>query len=460
MRRRTVGAILGATALVATAGIYVAADAADAVPGIFTRTAHPTPAAPPALTPQSAPLLPTPTTPEVKPVTSGAVEGLWAPVMQAAAEGKYQSWGIVVDAETGDVLLDSGATAPRTPASITKIVTAFTALTHLDPSARLNTGTSLAGSDLYLWGEGDLLLAANEGNENAVNGRAGLKDLATSTAARLKEAGVASVTLHGAPQPFEGDAHLPAWQGQEVTEYEGRVAAMAIASGRLDPTVAEGFQPDPAGVATQTFAQHLRDQGVNVEVGSPAAAPTEGAQQLGRVESATVAQQVRYFLATSDNTMADQYCRLAARAAGAPTSYQGSAGLVKKTLSDAGISVEGMSLEDCSGLSTGNRLSGQTLVQTMQVSLSSDNAALGDLMRSLPWGGWQGTLKNRLNEGSVKANVQAKTGSLASVSTLAGVVTTSGGQTLIFVVGNDGIPENGWATRGAIDTFIQGLADA
>ncbi|MDC4233514.1 D-alanyl-D-alanine carboxypeptidase/D-alanyl-D-alanine-endopeptidase [Actinomyces sp. B33] len=404
-----------------------------------------------------SPALAEPTRADGDPVSAADVRALWDEAAAAAAQGQWTAWASVVDASTGEVLLDDGAATPRTPASVTKILTAYTALTHLDATATLTTGLSLSQTTAHLWGEGDLLLAAGAGDPDAVSGRAGLADLADLAARELRARGVESITLDWQPDPFDGDSRLPAWQAQDVLGYEGPVAALAIDAGRTSPG-AYDFSQDPAGDAAAVLADALAERGIAATLGGPAEAP-EGAEQIASVESATIGQQIRWMLHHSDNTVADQYCRLAARAVGAPASYAGATGALRSTLDAAGIDTAGLALDDCSGLSSDDRLTARTLVQTIRASMSDMGTDADELVRALPWAGLQGTMGRRMVEGPAAGNAQAKTGSLASVSSLAGVVSTSTGRLLIFAVGNDAVPDDAAAlTRPHLDDFVEGLA--
>ena len=456
MRRRAVGAIVGATALVLASAGYLVADAHDAVPGVLTLSDAPAPSEAPTLTPRS----PGPSPDAAQSgtaVTPSQVETLWAPVLRAAGEGKWTSWGTVLDADTGEVLLDAGASRAHTPASTTKILTAVSALSHLRASDTLATGTSLSGTDLYLWGQGDLLLARGHGDADAVDGHAGVADLADATVSVLKEQGITHVTLYWDDQLFEGPAHLQAWDDQGVGNFEGRVGAFAIDTGRTSAG-AYSFVPDPARDVATELAANLRDAGIEAEVASTTGVP-DRAQEIARVDSATIGQQVRWLLHHSDNTLADQYCRLAARSAGAPTTFAGAVQTLTGTLTDLGVTTTGLKLEDCSGLSSSDRISAATLAGAIRTTMDSSTPQLRDLVRSLPWGGLEGTLGQRYTQGDAAANAQAKTGSLGSVSSLAGVVDTTSGRTLVFAIGNDDVPDGGaYWTRSALDEFIQGLA--
>ena len=308
MHRTSMGPIVSASAALVAAVAFLSAGC--------TPSSVPTPKAVPTaatLEPASASV---PAQASGNPVTETQLAQLWRPVAVGADKGDYTAWGVVVDAQTGDILLDEDAAIGHTPASTTKTLAAFSALKHLDPTTTLTTSTLLSGDNrtLFLDSEGDLLLGAGESEETEVSGRAGLQTLADKTAAALTSRGITSVTLNWRGTLFEGDSHLPAWDAQEVGGYEGHVGPMAIDAGRTAPG-AYAFHEDAPGYVAQVFAKALTSSGVAVKLGKEGEAPT-GGETLASVSSATMGEQLRWMLAHSDNTLADQYCRLAASAAG------------------------------------------------------------------------------------------------------------------------------------------------
>lgn len=457
MRRRTIAAIVCLSFVLLGIGAYFVANFyrpfASTAPEMGPIATSPAPD----LEPQSQPSLLGAKHFEAIPVSGEQVRDAYAGIAELDAEQSWSAWAHVVDAETGETLLDDGAQQPRTPASVTKIFTAYTAYTHLDESARLATGTSLVGTDLYLWGQGDILLARGRGDAQSINGHAGVADLADKTLAALKERGIATVSLRWQGNPFAGPSHLDAWTTQEVGSYEGHVAAFAIDAGRIG-VESNAFRADPEKDVALELAAYLRNGGVEANVTAEGQAPQD-AQELARVESATLGQQLRLMLHLSDNTLADQHCRLAAQSAGVEASYAGSTANVVNTMLSAGVDVAGMKLDDCSGLSSNNRISPASVTAALRAANDSERADLRDLTRALPWGGWQGTMGRRYVGNDAAGNVQAKTGSLAEVTSLAGMVRTSTGRELIFAVGIEGTAEGeSYFLRPSLDAFVERLS--
>ena len=391
MHRTSMGAIVSASAaLVATAALVGA--------GCSTQTATPADA------PTASTLEPATISGNAKgagnPVSAEDVQALWAPVAAAAAEGGYTAWGTVVDAQTGEVLLDAAAATPHTTASTTKT-------------------------------------------------------LAKDTAAALAQRGITSVTLNWRGTLFEGASHLSSWDAQEVGSYEGHVGPMAIDAGRTYEG-ANTFYSDAPGRVAEVFSQALGAEGISATLGE-AGDPPAGAGAVAQVSSATMGEQLRWMLAHSDNTLADQYCRFAARAAGAPSTYEGATETVRKTLTEAGVPTEGLTLEDCSGLSSNDKISANTLVGVLKASYEGTGTE-ANTMRLLPWAGLVGTLSKRMTEEPAVGNVQAKTGALQEVTSLSGSVMTKSGRVLLVSIGHDNVTEGAYATRGHLDAFEEGLA--
>ena len=141
MHRTSVPIVSASAVLVATVALVSAG----------CSSAGPTPAAAPTASTLESATASVPATASGTPVSATDVQALWAPVAAAAAEGGYVAWGTVVDAQTGEVLLDADASVAHTTASTTKTLAAFSALTHLDPTATLTTSALLGGDERTLY---------------------------------------------------------------------------------------------------------------------------------------------------------------------------------------------------------------------------------------------------------------------------------------------------------------------
>jgi len=369
------------------------------------------------------------------------------PLASAALGGRASL--VALDARDGTVLVETGE-GTHVPASTTKVLTAVAALDRLGPDATFTTSVVRDGDRLVLVGGGDPYLTDTRTKGSAVE----KADLATLAAATARQVGSARVTLGHDVSLFSGPSVSPAWEKGYVGAVVAPVSPLWIDRGR----VGAARSTDPAADAARRFAELLRAKGVDV-VGEPSrvAAPA-GATEIAEVTSAPLARIVERFLADSDNEVAEVLLRQAAIAAGEPGSFAGGAKVVSDVLAAAGVSTDGLVLNDGSGLSRKNRISAATLAETMvQVS---DTPRLGSVLSGLPVGGFSGTLENRYDRSDARGLVRAKTGTLTGVHSLAGVVTLSGGRPVAFAVMADDTEQvNPFVTQAALDRVVAAMAD-
>ena len=99
-------------------------------------------------------------------------------------------------------------------------------------------------------------------------------------------------------------------------------------------------------------------------------------------------------------------------------------------LEKAGVTLDGLSLRDGSGLSRQDLVTPRATVKLLAFMSKHPHR---DVFRdSLPIAGVDGTLERRMKETSAAGNARAKTGTLAYVNALSGYVTTRSGEVLIF----------------------------
>jgi D-alanyl-D-alanine carboxypeptidase/D-alanyl-D-alanine-endopeptidase (penicillin-binding protein 4) len=472
----------GAAVLAAVLAGYAALDAYDYVPGVLTTE--------PQLEVQSLPH-PQPSASEVSvasplaesaPIPQRLDERLAAAFEDAEITGRYSY--DVRDMLTGEVLADRDADTAHTPASVTKVLTGAAALGSIGANAHFTTravlspsgdagsaaGTAAGGEEapvgIHLVGGGDVLLGTGESDSDAVMGHAGLATLAQETAASLAERGITAVTVAADLSRYSGDGWHDGWERADVgSGFITPIAPLMQESAFESPD--QRYSPrqeDAPAVALATFAEALRvagqDAGLTVETAEPSAAP-DGAEELGSVDSAPVSAVVDFMLGHSDNVVAEVLGREVAVALGREATAESAPQAVIEALGAQGIPTGSISLADTSGLDYANRISAHDLTAIIEEAATSDGD-LSLLVPAMPVGGWSGTLAERFRDDSSRAGagvVVAKTGTLSTVSSLAGTVLTADGRLLVFSLMADEMDQGtAGAARQSFDTALASVA--
>jgi D-alanyl-D-alanine carboxypeptidase/D-alanyl-D-alanine-endopeptidase (penicillin-binding protein 4) len=331
----------------------------------------------------------------------------------------------------------------------------------------LGAGTTLptrvvqgAGDTVVLVGGGDMMLAAGKGSSTAIVGHAGLADLATQVAKKLRLQGVTSVHLGLDDSLFTGPAVNPGWHPDYLTGgFAAPVTSIAVDIAKTREGEYVPRWSDPSMQAAQTFAKRLGEAGVTV-VGSPRRTSADaGATALGEVRSAPLGQVLQYTLETSDNTIAEVLARLVAVHEGLPATFEGGAQADLHVVAGLGVDTTAAHLADASGLADGSVLPPDLLVGLLRLVTDPDHPTLRPIAVGMPIGGLTGTLDDRFTQSPARGLVRAKTGSLTHVTSLAGTVQSADGRQLVFVVMADKTPAGGQdPPRRAIDAFVTALS--
>jgi serine-type D-Ala-D-Ala carboxypeptidase/endopeptidase (penicillin-binding protein 4) len=479
-RARTI-AIGAAVVLVVTIGGAAGLEAAGYLPGGLIGDSSPTPTPTP-----SASAAPKRTAaPDVlDPATSSAAATMPIRRLRALLDRPALGPGvgaIVMDAASGDVLLDQDDARARTPASIAKLTTAAAALMTLGPEHRLATRV-VAGAhpgEVVLVGGGDTTLALHNPKARDYPRRASLSALADATAAAVQApppTGTTTPTASATPTAttqatavtvrvddslFSGPSVSPDWPATYVSSgVVSRVSALSVDGGRVRAD-ADAREPDPAVAAGRDLARLLAARGITVTGSVRRTTAPAGARTLAQVLSPTVAELVEADLSTSDNDLAESLLRLAAVAQGSPGTFIAGRATVAEVLGGLGVPTTGLDLRDGSGLARSDSIAPVTLARLLQVAAGTEHPELRTLLTSLPVAGFSGTLADRFTRppsASGAGLVRAKTGTLTGVSTLAGL-TEQSGRTIVFVVMSDHVPPTGTlAARAALDRFAAAVA--
>jgi len=350
------------------------------------------------------------------------------------------------------------------PASTTKLLTATAALEALGPDRVFTTRVVEGqGNRVVLVGGGDPYLASKPAQdaEGVYPARADVVTLARATAAALAADGRAGVRLVYDASLFSGPQASPQWEADYLLDdVVAPISALWVDGGR--PPVGYGRVDDPAAYAAQVFADALRQAGVEV-VGSPVAgrAPQAG-RELAALDSAPLAQIVERVLDVSDNEAAEVLAHQVGLAVTGKGSFAGARRGVAGTLAGMGVDV-GDRVYDGSGLSRRSRVPLGVLLDVLRLVSSPDRPALRAVVTGLPVAGFTGSLVFRFDGAGAagRGEVRAKTGTLTGVSGLAGVVTDTDGDPLVFAMVADRVAPNplaGLVARDALDAMAAALA--
>jgi D-alanyl-D-alanine carboxypeptidase/D-alanyl-D-alanine-endopeptidase (penicillin-binding protein 4) len=218
-----------------------------------------------------------------------------------------------------------------------------------------------------------------------------------------------------------------------------------------------------AGNPTLWFATVLRNAVLlaGIEVTGPAVDiddidPPAGVTTLYVHRSQTLGAITQPMLKESINLYAEAAMRLnAPRGPRAATNDDALNGFNAR-MQSWGIPRDGFQMVDGSGLSRRDVLAPDTLLGVLRRMF--DASGTSPWMRALPLAGADGSLENRMKGTPAERNVRAKTGTMSNIRSLAGYVTTAGGEHLAFVVMLNDFEGSGAQAVQAIDAIAVRLA--
>ncbi len=130
--------------------------------------------------------------------------------------------------------------------------------------------------------------------------------------------------------------------------------------------------------------------------------------------------------------------------------------IVKSFLRQAGVTDNEVHLNDGSGLSRNDLISANTTIELL--TFMSRHKYFAQFREALPIAGVDGTLRSRMRGTPAEGNVRAKTGSLSSVASLSGYVTTAAGEHLVFSMMLNNYPDAAAVRRDSVDAIAVLLA--
>nr|WP_202895754.1 D-alanyl-D-alanine carboxypeptidase/D-alanyl-D-alanine-endopeptidase [Iningainema tapete] len=233
---------------------------------------------------------------------------------------------------------------------------------------------------------------------------------------------------------------------------------------RIHAQLAVNSQPEivslPVVAPAEYFLRHMREALLLAKIPVTQTfvstnATTRNEQEIAAVESPPLWELLAQTNINSNNLYAEALLRaIAIKKPLLHNQTTADAGLevMKATLTQLGVEPTGYFLVDGSGLSRKNLISPEALVQILGAMARSPQAPF--FRASLPVAGKSGTLKNRLIGTPAEGIVQAKTGTMSGVVTLAGYVNSPKYTPLVFSIMVNQSDQSASVVRQAIDEIV------
>lgn len=153
----------------------------------------------------------------------------------------------------------------------------------------------------------------------------------------------------------------------------------------------------------------------------------QDARLIAQWESVALPEVIRDINKFSNNVMARQVLlTLAAKVSQQPATSERGAAAIKAWLAGKGIDASQVVIENGSGLSRNERISADTMARVLISAFRSP--VMPEFISSMPLVGYDGTMRQRLQERGVAGNAHVKTGSLNDVRAIAGYVLAASGK--------------------------------
>lgn len=211
---------------------------------------------------------------------------------------------------------------------------------------------------------------------------------------------------------------------------------------------------DPVRYAGAVIRLQLEANGIEVGGATRLGPVSEDAVPLLAFQGKKLAEIVQLFLKYSNNAIGESLVKALGARQGAPGSWPGGMAALRAELAGLGLSSEGWSAVDGSGLSYENRVSPRTLVSALR--LAHDSFRFGpEFEAALPIAAADGTLEERAEAAALA--VRAKTGLLTRVTGLSGYARQADGRDVVFSILVNGFRVPAESAMDAVDGFVAAL---
>jgi len=336
-------------------------------------------------------------------------------LLKSAIFQKSQVGIEIYDLDADSIVYAHGEKQTLRPASTMKLLTAVTALSLIGRDFEYSTGLYMAGEIVDSTLIGDLYCRG--GFDPAFN----YTDM-SEFARVVKSIGIDSIS---------GFIYADLSMKDNVTKGEGW--SWDDHTPTLSPLLVERKTD-----FCEQLVERLRDYGVGLNVATSINQVPDTATELTTCRR-NIDQILLPMMKESDNLYAESmFFKIAEASAKAPVSASDARKAEGRLLAKLGFGSDNYRIADGSGLSLYNYLSPEIEVAILKYAYRDDYVR-SHLLPSLPEAGFNGTLRKRMRTGAAAGNIQAKTGTLAGVITLAGYAIANNGHRLCFSIMNQGV---------------------
>lgn len=333
----------------------------------------------------------------------------------------------VASADKYDLLYEHNPHMKLIPASITKLVTAATAIDVLGVNYNfktivftddININDGTIDGNIYLKGYGDPDL-----NSSDIGYLAKLiseKNITHITGNIIYDESFLDGDHYGIANYYQGDTHQSYWP---------YVSAINL---NKNPS-----SYDPAVSAASLLSDNLSSLNVKVDGIVVSGTTPSAAKQIAEV-SHSLYDVISHMNKQSDNHSAITVFKvIGAKHSGTPGSLTKGEDAVIEFLTAIGNPRNTFEIIEGSGLSRFNTVNSDLYMRLLKY-MYDDIETFNYFYNSLAIAGIDGTLRNRMIGTEAEKNVHAKTGTLNSVSSLAGYAVSRDNELLIFYIGMNG----------------------
>jgi D-alanyl-D-alanine carboxypeptidase/D-alanyl-D-alanine-endopeptidase (penicillin-binding protein 4) len=254
---------------------------------------------------------------------------------------------------------------------------------------------------------------------------------------------------HGLPESIGVET---VGQGKLLVRLDARSKAGVRVQGSIPKSVerwSDSFaHPDPVALFGSALRGALKDAGIRIDGSVRRERGARGGVVLARLRS-PLGSVLAPINTDSNNGVADQLFLALGPAAGGAGTRAAAAQATRRAIEELGVPAEGLAQVDGSGLSRGNRATARQIAALLAAVLEQDAPASELYRGSLAVAGESGTLEERMDADALRGRVQAKTGFIAGVSALSGVVRSAAGPQYVFSIliqypPHDGLNSSCW----------------